>query len=259
MKIKNGVCNSNFGRRQIVFSPNGEVRPVETAVWSGYIADCGTVQIAYRGDYLVRFDWGKKWRELRFEKFNADGSTSPVDCIPFTVPIELFQWLYDGTNGKQPSFLPEWYGWDGQTTLASTRKSNRIRKLFEGTPEEWLTKIVSSAFYSPASSLPSNFKNADPLPEVLDAPAYTWSGSMVDIEQWTEWVLWYEDGHVEVVRPAPTSGQWGSNYAHESRGEYNSAPLPMPENVVKAARVSRGVYIKNNCSYGVSWKLFKKE
>lgn len=265
--LSNGGCRSNSGIRQIVLSPRGEVREVARAQWSGYQPDRCTFQIAREGDLVVRVTW---WPEQWSVLLVQDGElqdTGPMGLVRHQALIqglskEAEAFLNGGMSGRQPSFLPAGLGWDGRNTAADVKKEGRIRGLFRGLDEAWVDAVVAAARVSKKDGLPSFWKvvarDSATFPAVLDAPARTWGGSMVDIQEWTQWVLWHRDGAVELVTPAPTEGERGSNYAHTERRVYNAAPVPMPATVVRACRITRGAYTRDHSSYGVRWELFAR-
>ena len=254
IKIRNGEARSNTGYRQVALTRTGQICPVLFAVRSGLKPGRCTTQLVAETDIVFRCDWdrqGEIW-----------SATTPGGQNLFTdpeiwglLPTELRDWLKPVGRGE--SLLPAGFGWDGEQTLADRQKRQRLENFFSGATG--VERIINEAMRSPKDGLPMNWEQAADLPGQLDAPAEQWDGSCVDIRRSTVWVLWHLGGRVEVIRPEPTSGDWGSNYAHSDSGEFSAAPLAMPSSVLRACQISVGAYCSNHCTHGVSWRLYRRQ
>ena len=266
----NGNCKANSGFRSVVFSPSYTIRPVVRAVRSGYHPDRTTFQKAHDGDFRITVTW---YPEVWAVEQYCDGTWYPIEerqgenikCLTGRRAREfianaspaLVEWLH--LRGRSHSMLPEGAGWDGANTLNDIRKDNKVKTFFAGTEEGWLENLVLRARVSKFSGLPMEWQFATrPLPVALEAPAEQVDGSVVSINTYTSWVLWYEDGRVDVITPSPTTGGYRSNYAHTPGRKYDTPEIPMPIGVVKAAKVVFGAYTNEHFSYGVKWELFRR-
>ena len=260
--VDNGCCRSNTGYRQVAISPTGEISPVWHAQRSGYRPDRCTIQLAAMGDYVVRGTWDRDDIEWETLVVSPSGLEPVVETAAPQLPDALADWVEAGQTGRQESYLPAGFGWDGKSTLSARRKEERIRRLFSGAAEDWIDRVVFEASYSPASGLPCRWHEAKAMPDIIDAPAHSWTGSVVDIDQSTEWLIWHSFGAVEHIRPAATSGEWGSNWAHSDRGEYSAEPQEMPETAVKAIRIEWEPYTRTRdggqYSWGIRWQIYSR-
>ena len=157
-RIKNGSCRTNNGWRQVVLSPEGEVRPVQSAKLGGNILSgkC-TTQFARKGDYVVRNEYYPhartyhQWDGLEM----TDVRKSDVPDAVLDKASELGKWL--SAVGVQESFLPSGYGWDGVNTVASVRKEQRIRALFKDVPDEYVKRWLEIAQFSPREDIATSW------------------------------------------------------------------------------------------------------
>jgi len=269
--VPNGQSKANKGFRQIVISPQGEVRSVLSADRSGERSKRCTKQVARKGDLVLRHSWfPSTWEVLMFtdgelHNLGANGFAQHARALK-ALPKEADAWLAATEAGE--SYLPAGCGWDGVRTTNDLRKEQDIRALFIGlegvevdTPtgvQNWLDGVVRQASLSPFTGLPLNWSKAGQLPKELDAPAEYYDSSLAHVNEYTEWLLWYCDGRVERIVPEPTSGSWSSGYAHQDPEYYNALPLAMPDSVRTAIRLTRGAYRTNECdSYGCKWSMYK--
>lgn len=260
--VPNGNAKTNSGFRQVVLTPGGTVRPVQSAVRSGYRPDRCTNQVAREGDLVIRVTWYPEYwgiSKVLGGVLTDLGHQGLIDYQPLirnlSKEVEAF---LQPTAERKESFLPAGCGWDGVNTQADLRKKERLEAFLRGADPYWIGKVVAQAMRSSGQGLPTNWAHAQPMPKVMDAPAKRWDGAMVDIERYTQWLLIDDEGNYSIVNPEPTSGDWGSNYAHSASGEYNYPPMPIPANTVKAVKITRGAYEHEHHSHGVKWELFKR-
>lgn len=267
----NGTTALTTMDRCVVVSKEMTVRPVATAVRNGPHNQRHTLQQTYDGDYRIVCEWPThgQMRRACQQYVNGDWVPAPSDMgkqiwqvVVSGTPLERF---FNKPQFNQTAYLPEGFGWDGKWTVSDLKKQERIRRFFTGCPDVWLNNLLEQATVSPAQECPTLWPEGFKIPELLDAPSTTWSGHVVAIKQYTEWVLWHADGRVEVITPKPTSGEWGTNYKlhpvelGDPQGVYHNDILPIPDTVVRACKITRGAYENQFKSYGVSWDLFTNE
>jgi hypothetical protein len=268
--IHNGQGSTSFGAARIVISPKGEIRPVAKAVRSGYRNRQGTEQTFVPGDLVFECTSDRRGQyDAVYRIKNADGELAPLKpvaqgdkwdwlrSLPQGATIE--EWLAEGyTTGRTSMFLPDGIGWNDGKTLADIAKERRVERFFAGVEAEFLAKLIRRAAISPWQAVKTNWDDARIMCPDMEFYEFTHDGSCVNIDESTQWVLWHKDGRVEVVDHAPTSGGYRSNYAHHPQGDYDEAPLPMPDTAIRAACVHWGAHTTHHDSYGVSWTLYKR-
>ena len=153
-RIKNGACGSMKGWRQIVVSPNGVIRPVQSYKHAPNPDEDATYQLAEVGDYVIRNEYYphnfhyKRWDGQRF-----------TYLLKYEVPEAVYKageplhnWLT--AVGKQASVLPKGFGWDGINTIAALKKEQRIRQLFKDVDEAILRDWIHRANCSKREGMP---------------------------------------------------------------------------------------------------------
>lgn len=240
ISICNGIGKVNKGYRQVAFDANGNVRPVQTAQWSGMPSDRHTKQIARNGDFVLRFEWFPAvWKLLQYKGGFGLEEVSLKDnaALLAKLPKELDAWLGVTPDKYTESFLPAGVGWDGVLTVSSKEKVSKIRELFsevsgvETAEGNWLDNLVRNALVSPFSAM--DLKPTEPLPPTLKMET-KWC------EHTIEWLLWREGKPVEFY----TGRDWSDE-------EYDQG-APMPDDVIKAIRIEWC-----NDELGVSWRYYK--
>lgn len=166
-RIKNGACGFMKGWRQIVVSPSGVIRPVQSLKHAPNSDEDATYQLAEVGDYVIRNEYYphnfhyKRWNGVKFtilSKFEV-----PIEIVKAREPLR--EWLT--RVGKQASVLPKGWGWDGVNTGASLKKEQRMRTLFKGVDESILREWIHRANCSKREGMPFIWaKDAIPLPKV---------------------------------------------------------------------------------------------
>ena len=258
--ISNGNMNTAQGWRQVAFSPEGEVRPVQSVRTRGYVQQCCTKQIAREGDFIWRHEYYPHKFQIFILKNGTPSLEATLSSFPIKIGAELKKWLE--AVGMQESYLPVGCGWDGDNTVASSKRESRIRNVFKGVDETIVDTYYNYAINtnSPRDGLPCSWKEDSlPLPTQLDCPAEYWDSSLASVRETTEWILYHYDGTVEHLVPEPTEGSWGDGYAHTASGNYNAPALPMPTTVRSAIRVRLDPYRRDSSSWGISWELYRRD
>lgn len=93
------------------------------------------------------------------------------------------------------------------------------------------------------------------IPDELDAPFENTIITAAERLSYTVWVLWFDD-RVEIVKPYPNRGIYRSNC---ETFESNEKADPMPDGVLKAAKIKIGVVESGNTLKGYQWLLFKRK
>ena len=144
------VQSYNNGHKRVAFSKTNQVREV------GSIFQQATVQYCYPGDWIAQSDGsffivGHDLKVIRTE-------------IPRPLPDWVKMWF------KMPMHqLPVGQGWDGESTIASRRRDEKIKTLLFGLHHDILKKIQSYAKVTPAKQMVLTWKLAEPLPiRVID-------------------------------------------------------------------------------------------
>lgn len=92
------------------------------------------------------------------------------------------------------------------------------------------------------------------LPKVMDCPFENIITKATDRLQVTQWVLWYNDGRVEILTPHQNKGLYQTK---DTKVCVNDKADNMPDNVVKAAQITIGTYLtEDNLLRGFQWKLY---
>lgn len=134
----------------------------------------------------------------------------------------------------------------------NTRRENTVA-LFEGAPEPWLHRLLRDVRDNDTSPLFNWSLAVEGLPPSLESPFANLISECRDDISYTEWVLWYLDGRMEILTPEHSIG-W-SNEDGSCRFVTRS-PKAMPEGVVKAAQLTRGAFDNERGTYGVVWVLY---
>ena len=125
--------------------------------------------------------------------------------------------------------------------------------LFEGASEAWLYRLLRDVEDSDTPPPLTWSLAVTGLPTTLESLFTNLISRDRDEISYTEWVLWYVDGRMEVLSPEPTIG-WSNEGGVERF--ITRSPEPMPEGVVKAAQLTRGAFDNENGTYGVVWALY---
>lgn len=94
------------------------------------------------------------------------------------------------------------------------------------------------------------------LPAWLDSPFLDIIDPYSERQRYSVWVLYYEDGRVQVTQPDPTTG-WTNISGDETKWENNS-PQPMPKDVVKAICITNGLSTTGRSMPVCNWFLYQK-
>lgn len=261
--IESGCAQTNTGYRQVAFSRTGEIRPVFAATRGGPVHKQCTRQSGKRGDLVLRYAWYPEEWSI-FQLVEEEGEETLVlhplghegfiahRAVIKSLPPVLDKWL--STKGKDKSYLPRDCGWDGVSTISDVRKAERVRTLFQGMSVIQLEQLVREAAISPGRGLQWDWSKAEPLPSAIDNPVSYDLGYHNERHTRTQWVLWDEDGDVEIIEPKPTSGKTVTLGLPDV---VHSAPhAPMPPYVVAACRITREAYDMGDKWFGVTWTLF---
>ena len=118
-----------------------------------------------------------------------------------------------------------------------------IKEVFEGAPDEFIYNLSNFSDTDPRLVYMGWASAKSPIPTKL-SPMYLMR---------TEWVLWYDNGKVEVV-DLPRTGGWDIN------GNYTNYPhqpiMSMPLGVIKAAKVGSGGCGEPQGASGLRWELY---
>lgn len=261
--VHNGRAQTNMGFRQVAVAPDGEIRPVFSAQYTGHRHERCTRQSAKEGDLVLRFEWyPDRWILYKVcgGELVRQNKQQFIQAQPILtkLPKEVDEWFLNRKVWE--SFLPAGCGWDGQRTVSQMRKEANIKELFQGLEEpEWLVEILKAAGVSPAVGLPYRWELAAAMPRELDAPAMRLipMDETKEVDRWTEWVLFYSDNAVDLVIESPTSGSF-TDEVNSERETYERTPTKMPVDCIRAIRITRGAYDKGHGSYGVKWQLFSR-
>ena len=129
----------------------------------------------------------------------------------------------------------------------------KLTKMFHGAPDPWVAQLIRDMEESDTVSMLKWSDAVQGLPVFLDSPFTNLITQNRDEVTYTEWVLWYADDSIEILRPYYTSG-W-SNEDGSCKFSISQAD-PMPNGVVRAAQLTRGAFDNENGTYGVAWGLY---
>lgn len=263
LKIANGnKTGASYGHRSIVLDPQGQPRPVQSVDTRGPKGLRCTYQIARDWDLVITHSYTPYKFEIHIL---MDGELSlykgyePSTVVDIQYRLKdlpgVFKWLISEAGEH---YLPDGIGWENGITQSQINKNERIRSFFKGVPESVLEMYISLAVYSAYVGLPMNWQDAESLPDILEVHAEFFDGNLASVDQQDEWVLYYNDGTVRHLRPQPTSGEWSYADRRQGRGDYNAIPLDMPEDVIKAIKITIHPYRRDCSSYGIKWQLYKR-
>lgn len=254
--VINGQAYSNTGWRQIALDiETMKIRPAWRAVRTGYMPARNTTQTAARGDLVIRIEWGNgmvsrsyylvdniesyKWTKLPME----EGQTmwSALQSKPWFSAVKEF---LTPPRGRNMSYLPVGYGWDGVLTISEKQKRDRMKAAFR----PWLENkkqpavaasaeaAVEAGQRSPGHGLPCSWHE-----EALHMPL-TMDGSRAETghQGAIGWFLLHDSGAIEYLVP--------------------QKEIAMPETVVKAIRIEWLAYRRNSTGelWGAKWELYKR-
>lgn len=263
--MKNGVGTATNGWRQVVVSPTGLIRPVCKAVRKGQtLSKKHTSQIAEDGDII----FGVRWNPFHFyvqkvygeQVYDVDinvlkNEDSTEKKVLNTFPRQLMDWL--SYSPHSASYLPDGCGWhDGMTTHDHT-KQNNLFKLFDSFDPDWLSKLWIEAKVTPYFHIPFDWELADNMPTHMEAEVYNHRTSLCKVHQWDQWVLWREDGRIDLFTPPASKEIISGTLPTVIPEEIHRPPLAMPDDVIKAIRVTHGsMRDPNGNSFGCKWTLY---
>lgn len=260
LKLANGnKTHINVGYRRIVLDPQGQPRHVQTVACSGHKGQRATYQVAREWDIVISHSYNPSTFSIHvlidgeLSLYKAHDPSTIVDIQYRLKELPgVFKWL---TSQSGESYLPDGIGWVNGVTQAQINKNERIRSFLKGLNEAVVDRYVELALYSPFTGLSMDWKDANPIPDVLDVHGEFFDGEMAKINEQDEWVLFREKLGVCYVKPRNTTGTW--EHPHGC-GVFNATPLPMPEDVVKAIKVTVHPYRRDCSSYGIKWTLYKR-
>ena len=120
--------------------------------------------------------------------------------------------------------------------------------------------IIMQLPHSRKEDLPMNWRNATPLPKVLNVRERLTTavdGTTVT-HQSEHWLLSHKDGRNTFPDLEPTKGAHISAVTSRTLKIYDSAPTPIPDDVVYAVKFIVGARIEEGEALGVSWTLYRK-
>ncbi len=261
-RFDNGHCQTTRGFRQVVVSPEGEIRPVQTLVNKGGIQLHRTIQTGFKGDWVVTYEYFP--RVCKVSQVGDEGliPVGNLKHLPEKVhaAIEpLLGWLTQ--VGLQESFLPDGFGWTNGITKSHQIRQARIRNVFKGIPEDRIEWILKESIRGDRDGFPLSWKDdAKPLPSRMDVHVDQFTGDGQEVHETTHWILFHHDRKVEYLDSLlPTSGSVQYAYGADNL-YYNELGHPMPKSVNSAIRVKVQPYRDNwGDSYGIAWELYRRD
>lgn len=203
--VKNGYGIRNDGFRQVVFDPQGIVRPVRTIRSSGKLQDRHTQQVARNGDFVLRHQWFPSlWILYQFKtgKGLIEVPIKNHTNLLAVLPKALDEWMATPAE-YSTSYLPAGCGWDGVETESSKGKTEKLRRLFKGLDNvelsngvKWLDELVRHARVTP-------FHMLETEPNHLSAPERMEFSKGV-----RDWVVIDEHGHRELFLAENYRNSW---------------------------------------------------
>lgn len=139
------VLSFKDGLQRVCFTANGATREV------GSVFQQATMQYCRPGDWIAQSD-GK------FFIITSKGDVVETQ-IPKPVPGWAREWFKTGEYK-----LPPGQGWDGENTIASLRRADKIKSVLFGLHHEVLAKIQDYARVTPADKMVLTWKLAEELP-----------------------------------------------------------------------------------------------
>lgn len=276
ISVPNAKIMTNTGFKKVVLSHNFKARPVTYAQRSGYRRERCTFQSAQKDDIILSASWNKTGSFFKAELITSIDNNRNHEAIDITFidapTVEEFNaWLTSISGNISPLvneflldrnelFLPVGLGWNGIRTAGDINKERKIKEFFSFmiNHADTKNKIVEKALTSRKEGLLMDWSKTEELPNELRTYARSWDGFVTNINVKDAWILFKDDGSYDYITPPPTDGKWGSNYAHSESGIYNNPPIAMPNDVVKAIKITFGAYVKDHFSYGIAWKLYSR-
>lgn len=136
------------------------------------------------------------------------------------------------------------------------------KKVFSDIEDTPLYKtILAEVVYAKLSNIPTfttALKNNGlyPIPKTMDAPFESVETRYSSRMSHTVWILWLENGEIDIVTPTPTRGLLLTGMDLIT---VNDPADAMPHNVVRAAKVILGCELLNNTLRGCRWTHYSKE
>lgn len=200
LAIVNGSCANKTGYKQIVISPEGEIRPVQSCVRTGLLHTRHTVQNALPGDYVYAVTWSSTIAEYHSSVVLADNTLLHHVTYrqwPESLPAEIREWLQPET-GYNECYLPAGLGWDGRSSRADLSKLDRLKRFFYNLEDPIKDTLIESARKAPGRHVPTLWLEAQPLPlEFQLEPGNS--------DEWEAIIAWDHCGRLTVTKSTETT------------------------------------------------------
>lgn len=193
--IQNGAIINKTGHKQIVLSPEGEIRPVQSCVRTGLLHTRHTLQAAMPGDHVFAVHWVLQEITYTQSFVAANGELVVHQALdyPFAdLPAEISNWLVP-VYVYAAAYLPAGMGWDGVSTRADLNKLDRLQRFFYNLEDPIKPVLIEAGRKAPGRSIPTLWKDAQPLPLELELTP----GSDTN---WEAVVTWTHTGELEVIK-----------------------------------------------------------
>jgi hypothetical protein len=198
--ISNGSIINKTGHKQIVVSPEGEVRPVQSCVRTGLLHTRHTLQAAMPGDHVYTVRWILSDITYTQSIVAANGTLITHDSFtqqPINLPDEISNWLLPDYV-YAAAYLPAGLGWDGVSTRADLNKLDRLQRFFYNLEDPIKSVLIEAGRKAPGRAIPTLWKDAQPLPlELVLTPA-------TDTD-WEAVVTWTHTGELQVIKSTDTT------------------------------------------------------
>ena len=257
MAIENGRCKSTTGFKQLVFSPEGELRPVLYAVYSGPQPGCGTVQGAQKGDIILRVNWSSKGEDF-FILIHNEGQVPQMDEYPIWEKLQKMHPWVEGWLVSEPRgsvWIPRDVIPEDQYLSIRAKRGNIDRFLRN---YGLLDRLNVNLFMTTAKADLNLYpRDLDFNPDEYIGDDYQWTGSVVDICRTEQW--FGSDGRgTSVPLVIDLNVVHGSNYAHETTYVKEGSPgIVGWENFKYLIKISHGIYEKDHETYGHGIDIWK--
>lgn len=247
--VKNGEARTRTGFVNVVFSPNGELRPVLYKVYSGYQPDRGTFQGAVEGDLVATCYWNNDHTVYSLSLFRGDTLDFNKSAEVWPLLKKLHPWLdaWLEPSGRGEVSLPESVVPESEY-LSVKHKKGKLQKFLQrfGLP------------YQPETFERDLKLRLKLQPRPLDVDLDTvvtrcrsWTGSLVSINEEEYWFGSNGNGKPATKLIFDPQFEHGSNYAYQETETGEGTPGVKGWRKWKyVVRVCHGVEVRNHTSYG---------